>query len=185
MTYNADHAKLTSPHNTLHFQIVILNLGFGNLAFLQVVAPHHALLQQGLQGSSQNCLCNFLWQCHDLRHIVDMINLLQVTAVVVLHTGANWLFQNLLLQARWLHPWVAVLACIASVQPDVLHSDLAAQCVTTRQHLSFCYSCLACIRRSQRLTCIWSAVLLQDFVAGGLLALPWGFSIRVGTFITQ
>jgi len=67
MAYNPNHAKLARTHNAVHLQVMVLNLGLCNLALLGVVAPRHALLQQGLEGYAQNSLCNFLGQRHDLQ----------------------------------------------------------------------------------------------------------------------
>ncbi len=67
MAHNPDHAELAGAHNAVHLQVMVLNLGLCNLALLGVVAPCHALLQQGLEGCAQNSLCNFLGQRHDLQ----------------------------------------------------------------------------------------------------------------------
>lgn len=69
VAHNPDHAKLASAHNAMHLQVMILNLGLGDLALLGAVALCHALLQKGLQGCAQNCLCYFLWQGHDLQAV--------------------------------------------------------------------------------------------------------------------
>ena len=58
VAHNSDHAKLTGANNAMHLQIMVLYLGLGNLALLGAVTPCHTLLQKGLQGCSQNCLCH-------------------------------------------------------------------------------------------------------------------------------
>ena len=67
MAHNPDHAKLAGTHDAVHLQVLVLNLGLCHLALLGVVAPCHALLQQGLEGCAQNSLCDFLGQRHDLQ----------------------------------------------------------------------------------------------------------------------
>ena len=58
VAHNSDHAELTSANNAMHLQIMVLYLGLDNLALLGAVTPCHTLLQKGLQGCSQNCLCH-------------------------------------------------------------------------------------------------------------------------------
>ena len=72
VAHNPDHAKLTGAHNAVHLQVTVLYLGLGNQALLGAVMLCHTLLQQGLQGCSQNCLCYLPWQGHYLQQSVTM-----------------------------------------------------------------------------------------------------------------